>query len=90
MRAGIDARIGKCSHDESQPWARHFYDTADYGRPAGLMWSNSHNDAEALAFFERAGSAFAVQADVRMVDEIDLIAEITEACGVRINFSSVP
>src|SRR5579875_2574235 len=26
MGAGVDARIGKCPHHESQPWARFFYE----------------------------------------------------------------
>lgn len=90
MRAGVDARIGKCPHDDSQPWARCFYELPVYGAPHGLTWLNSHNDAEALAFFERAGSIFRVESDVRMADELAAIATITEACGLRINFGSVP
>jgi hypothetical protein len=61
--------------------------TEIYGVDARVI---SHNDAEALAFFERAGPAFRLKADVRMVHEIDSIAEITEHCGLTINFASVP
>jgi hypothetical protein len=90
MLAGIDARIGKCDHDDSQPWARYFYEDAQYNSPFGLIWLNSHNDAEALAFFERTGAAFRVQSDVRMAEELAVIATITEACGITINFASLP
>lgn len=89
MRAGVDARIGKCSHDESQPWGRCFYDDVVYGTPQGLTWLNSHNDAIAFAFFERTGPAFLVLSDVRMADELAVIATTTETCGLRINFGSV-
>ncbi len=90
LRAGTDARIGKYPHEQSQPWARYFYESDRYDGPQGLAWLNSHNDGEAFAFFERAGRAFAVEADVRMADELGAVAEITEACGLRIDFSSLP
>jgi len=87
-RAGTDARIGKCAHEEAQPWARHFYDDVAYNRVVGLWWLNSHNDDEAFAFFERAGNAFAVERDVPLKSELTEIAELLQPMNKTIDFSS--
>ena len=78
MAAGVDARIGKCDHEESQPWARYFYDDSAYGNVDGFAWFNSHTDDEAYAFLERAGNAYTIISDVPLDSEI---AEVTRICN---------
>jgi RES domain-containing protein len=90
LAAGTDAKIGKCAHDESQPWACYFYDEPSvYGAVAGLQWFNSHNDDEALAFFERAGDVFSVETDVTLKSELGEIARLIGPMGKTIDFSSI-
>lgn len=84
MAAGVDARIGKCPHRESQPWARHFYESESYGRIDGFTWLNSHTDDEAFAFVERAGDAYAVVVDVPLTSETREIATLCDPLGVVI------
>jgi hypothetical protein len=89
LGAGTDARIGKCPHDEAQPWARYFYEQATYGAVAGLLWFNSHNDDEAVAVFERAGSIFSVLTDVPLRSELVDIASLITPMRKTIDFSSI-
>ncbi len=90
LGAGTDAGIGKCAHDEAQPWARYFYEEAHYGGVAGLWWFNSHNDDEALAVFERAGDVFSIQSDVPLSSELPGIARLIAPMRKVIDFSSIP
>lgn len=89
MAAGIDARIGKCAHEESQPWARHFYDDPIYQNVDGFIWLNSHTDDEAIAFLERAGNIYDVVTDVPLRSELQVVAAITEPLGIVIDFATV-
>lgn len=60
MRAGSVAALSATADRRlSQAWARFFYDACSMdGRPIeGLMYSNAHNSASALALFERAEGA---------------------------------
>ena len=89
LTAGTDARIGKCAHDEAQPWARYFFEQAVYGAIGGLLWFNSHNDDEAVALFERAGAIVSVVTDVALSSELNEIARLIAPMGKTIDFSSI-
>jgi RES domain-containing protein len=56
MVAGPTAGIsGTETRRLSQAWARYFYERTNiYGNIDGLLYSNSHNQLDALALFERA------------------------------------
>jgi hypothetical protein len=56
MRAGTVSAVAKESNRKfSQEWSRYFYDHAFiYTEIDGIIFSNAHNDEEALAFYERA------------------------------------
>ena len=58
MKAGTVSAIAKTANrDLSQAWADYFYAHPDvYGHIAGLIFSNAHNDEDAIALFERAKS----------------------------------
>jgi hypothetical protein len=58
MKAGTVAAIAKCSHSISQKASRVFYENpSKFGQIDGLMYSNAHNDEDALALYERADDA---------------------------------
>lgn len=56
MKAGTVSAIAKTANrDLSQAWGRYFYEqTKIYDTIAGLIFSNAHNDEDAIALFERA------------------------------------
>lgn len=56
MKAGTVSAIAKTANrDLSQAWGRYFYEhTAIYDTIEGLIFSNGHNDEDAIALFERA------------------------------------
>ena len=56
MKAGTVSAIAKTANrDLSQAWADYFYSQVNiYGDMAGLLFSNAHNDEDAIALFERA------------------------------------
>ena len=58
MKAGTVSAIAKTANrDLSQAWADYFYSQVNiYGDIAGLIFSNAHNDEDAIALFERAKS----------------------------------
>lgn len=55
MKAGTVSAVAKTANrDLSQAWARYFYEqTQIYDEIAGLIFSNAHNDEDAIALFER-------------------------------------
>jgi hypothetical protein len=62
--AGTTTNIFTEPYDETQPWARHFYDSIDvYGVVDGIAYTASHGGQEALALFERAADALEVLDD---------------------------
>lgn len=58
MRAGTVTAIAKTANRNlSQTWSRYFYERSDlYGDIDGLIYSNAHNDEDAVALYERAQS----------------------------------
>lgn len=75
MRAGSVAALAKIANRTvSQVWARHFYEHSDiFGTIDGILYSNAHNDEEALVLFERAAGALTCPAAyVLRLDDRDL------------------
>ncbi len=58
MKAGTVTAIAKTANRNlSQTWSRYFYERKDlYSDLDGLIYSNAHNDDDALALYERAQS----------------------------------
>lgn len=58
MKVGTVAAISKTAdRDLSQAWSRYFYDHPQiFGAIDGLIFSNAHNDEDAIALYERAKS----------------------------------
>jgi hypothetical protein len=58
MKVGTVAAISKTAErDISQAWSRYFYDHPQiFGVIDGLIFSNAHNDEDAIALYERAKS----------------------------------
>ncbi|MCU0537359.1 MAG: RES domain-containing protein [Hydrococcus sp. Prado102] len=56
MKAGSVAALSKIPDRQlSVEWSRYFYEnTDDYGVIDGIIYSNAHNDADAIALYERA------------------------------------
>lgn len=56
MKAGTVTAIAKTANRNlSQTWSRYFYFRSDlYGEIDGLIYSNAHNDEDAVALYERA------------------------------------
>lgn len=59
MRSGTVAAVCKTGNREaSQSWSRHFYqDRTIFDMIDGLIYSNAHNDDDAIALYERARAA---------------------------------
>ena len=77
--AGTVAAIAKdSSRDKSQRWSRFFYQDARYRTIDGLSYGNAHNDEQAYALYERAGTLTVLEnvplSDARLTAEIDDIA----------------
>ena len=58
MKAGTVTAIAKTANRNlSQTWSRYFYERKDlYSDLDGIIYSNAHNDDDALALYERAQS----------------------------------
>ena len=56
MKAGTVTAVAKTANRNlSQTWSRYFYSRSDlYGEVDGLIYSNAHNDEDAVALYERA------------------------------------
>jgi hypothetical protein len=84
-RAGATAAI--CSSTlprQSQPWARFFYESdTDLD---GLLYSNAHNAADAVALFERAEDALLVENDLPLTDPRLRLRLLSSAKALRLIF----
>ena len=65
MQVGSVAALSKIAdYPIAQAWSRYFYDNpAIFRRLDGLLYLNAHNDAEALALYERASGALVCPED---------------------------
>ncbi|MBR8828059.1 MAG: RES family NAD+ phosphorylase [Gomphosphaeria aponina SAG 52.96 = DSM 107014] len=56
MKAGTVSAISKTANRNlSQTWSRYFYEQSSlYGEIDGLIYSNAHNDEDAVALYQRA------------------------------------
>ncbi len=84
MRAGTKSAIAKVpDRTLSQAWSRYFYSTLEiYEEVDGLIYSNAHNDEDALALYERAEDALECSPDrVMRLDDEALRAAILEAAN---------
>jgi RES domain len=77
--AGTVAAIAKeADRSLSQEWARFIYSEPGYGLVDGISYGNAHNDKQAYALFERAGTMVVIDscplADPRLRGELDDIA----------------
>jgi hypothetical protein len=73
LRGGTVAAIAMADHQLSQQWSRYFYEHPEiYGEVAGLIYSNAHNGADAVALYERAHDALECSAtrDWRLDDPV--------------------
>lgn len=62
--AGTTGNIFTEPHDETQPWARHFYDDTNvYQKVDGISYQASHGGQVAVALFERAKDKLVVAED---------------------------
>ena len=61
MKAGTLTAIAKTANRNlSQTWSRYFYERSDlYSAIDGLIYSNAHNDEDAIALYERARAKLA-------------------------------
>jgi hypothetical protein len=70
MRAGTVAAIAKVYHELAQQWSRFFYERIDlYTNCDGVVYSNAHNDEDAILLYERADGALDCSRTVRLDDK---------------------
>lgn len=87
MRAGSVAALSKVpDHAIAQAWSRHIHGAPEYRQPDGLLWSNAHNDEEAIGLYARSEASLACPPDMTIrLDSPSLrptLAQIAEANGL--------
>ena len=81
MRAGTVAALSKdADRPLTQSWAQYFYDNDTLYRVIdGLIYSNAHNDEDAIALFERATESLTTLPTDRMrLDDPSLRSQLQE------------
>lgn len=75
MKAGSVAALSKIADRQlSQEWSRYFYENETiYSRIDGIIYSNAHNDEEAIALYERSKDGLACPSDrIMRLDSLSL------------------
>lgn len=91
MKAGSVSALAKIpDRSLSQAWSRYFYEhPGDYGIVDGIIYSNAHNDAEAIALYERAVPKL-VQASVRTLPLASTALDhLISDCALQNNLSVI-
>ena len=71
MRCGSVAALSKVADRScSQAWSRYFYESNVIGEVDGVLYSNAHNDEDAVILYERSSDALECPANrvIRLMD----------------------
>ncbi|MFB2969132.1 RES family NAD+ phosphorylase [Aerosakkonema sp. BLCC-F183] len=92
MKAGSVAALAKVADRTfSQEWSRYFYENEDiYTKIDGLIYFNAHNDAEALALYERASDGLSCNNSQIIRLDNDLLRPLIREAAASNNMIVIP